>query len=84
MRLKSKAVNLIATLSPHQAGIAAKLVLTKPTNKTITKSVLTDPTGQATAQFALGPADKPGMYVGSVTITVNALAISDKTSLLVQ
>jgi hypothetical protein len=84
MRLHTKAVNLVSTLSPQQSGVQATLSLTKPNNQVVSKLILTDQSGIASAQFMLGRSDKAGTYQGAVSLLVDGNVIYDQTSIVVR
>ena len=83
MRLRSKAVNLVATETPIVPGTPAVFTLTKPNSSQISKTVIIDPNGQAIAQFALYKNDRRGVYYGSVSMTVEGEAITAQASVMV-
>lgn len=84
MKLRSRAVNLIVSVTPASSGAVAVFSLTKPVG-TVSKTLITDPDGHATAQFALSPSrDKAGTYQGRVRVAVGSEVLTDQVSLTVR
>lgn len=82
MKLQTKAINLKSNLTPSESGVDVLLSLVRPNGVITQKHVLTDPTGTAVAQFALNRTrDKPGSYLGRVSLTAGSNNLTDQVSI---